>query len=481
MGLPSVVGVADLTPLDPSSTSIEYDGSIQPRKKRRKTSVVYGPLHVSDACVAASQVDHQAISTEEEGHIDARNNACDSLASMDGKNRKRCNVIDMGIVDLESLDSLSFPKPLEHNHLSDIVKKIHEDLNEENVVCSVCDEICLLSRTEILDVPSLPPSFFTVLRKPTGIDGDASVLPQELADQYDISHHFPDDARFKDLLLSPRGVKKSTCTCQGSTCKGRGSCSPLLYVCVSGCWQALRRGSIPKFAIAQGNYVGQLPEELRSMTFGSRCLIRPMQSFGRLASFYNGGGMRLTGHVYSNKLNTPIVRKKLPINPGDVPIRVLVVSPLATDASTAARARMAAIKQEYIIQPDKINGTLQFFQKVGNKAMESIEFNEDVLRELPKDDVSVDMFHADTSASECETEEESAEDINEISQRTDDNDKTGGPWLSRTNAEADETVMVSSTVTIGAAAESDRNVHEEVVRVLNNEVVQRSKGIIWVT
>ena len=56
-----------------------------------------------------------------------------------------------------------------------------------------------------------------------------------------------------------------------------------------------------KFAIAQGNWIGQLPEELHNMTYGSRSLIRPMQSFGRLTAFYNGGGMRLTGHVYSNK------------------------------------------------------------------------------------------------------------------------------------------------------------------------------------
>ena len=89
-----------------------------------------------------------------------------------------------------------------------------------------------------------------------------------------------------------------------------------------------RRGTIPKFATANGNWIGQLPEELREMTFGSRFLIHPIHSFGRVAAFHKGGGSRLTSHMYSNKLNTPFVWNKLPINPAEV--RAIVMSPLAS-------------------------------------------------------------------------------------------------------------------------------------------------------
>ena len=116
-----------------------------------------------------------------------------------------------------------------------------------------------------------------------------------------------------------------------------------------------------------------------------------------MAAYYNGGGTRLTGHLYSNKLNTPLVRKKLPINPGDVPVRVLVTSPLATDSSAVARAKLASIKSDYIIEPDKISATLQFFKNVGNKVMEGIEYDEEELNTLPEGDVSLEMFHLNDS------------------------------------------------------------------------------------
>ena len=222
--------------------------------------------------------------------------------------------------ELEALDVAGFPQPLKGEDLSDLISKIHRDLKEESVVCTVCDEICLLTKTKLLDINSLPAVFFTELRAPTGVDGEAPLLPDELVKQYDVSEYFPGDERFKNLLLSPRGLKTPDCDCQ---LKQNLCCVYRFYICETpGCFQSLRRGTIPKFAIAQGNWIGLLPKELQNMTYGSRCLIRPMQSFGRMAAFYNGGGMRLTGHVYSNKLNTPLVRKKLPIKPEDVPVRV---------------------------------------------------------------------------------------------------------------------------------------------------------------
>ena len=119
-----------------------------------------------------------------------------------------------------------------------------------------------------------------------------------------------------------------------------------------------------------------------------------MQSFGRLASFNRVEESRLTGHMYSNKLNRPVIYSKLPIQPCAIPVRVLVVLPLATDASTEARVKMATLKEDYIIQRDKIAAALAFFRSSGNKLMDSIEIDEHALAHFPNNNVSVEMFNA---------------------------------------------------------------------------------------
>ena len=478
-------GAIFVTPTDPP-LSIEYDGNAHPKKRR--TSIVN-----NSGFLGSGPHDNRVVEQPRHGRT------CERLISIRGslpkdaqdeadptelhktRRKKGCARGCAGVYvktttgstksELDDLEKNGFPVPLTEGKLKDISKKIHEELNEENVVCCVCDEICRVSQTRLLNVPDLPSSFFTLLRKPSGLDGDAPVIHDELVKQYDVTFAFPGDVRFISILLSPRGVKLSNCSCRVTkdVC-----CFSRLYVChVAGCLQALRRGKIPKFAIAQGNWVGQLPEQLRDITYGSRCLIRPVHSFGRLASFYNGGGMRLTGHVYSNKLNTPFVRKLLPIKPSEVPVRVLVVSPLSSNASAAARARIASIKADYVIQPEKISGIRHYFKKIGNTVMEPFEFDELCLRELPTCEVSEDMFHTDNiePLGEIEKDREDGE------KSTDNNDDdTGGPCLSRTFAEVEEAVMISSTVTVGAPEESDKNVHEDVVRVLNDAVSETNKG-----
>jgi hypothetical protein len=112
----------------------------------------------------------------------------------------------------------------------------------------------------------------------------------------------------------------------------------------AGCVAALKRGVIPKFSIANGNWIGQLPSPLRSMSYGTRCLLRPIQSFGRITTFTSGkcptGGSRLTGHVYSVKLNSQLLRTSVPFDAKDSPVRVLVLSPFASDASAAFQAKI---------------------------------------------------------------------------------------------------------------------------------------------
>lgn len=241
----------------------------------------------------------------------------------------------------------------------------------------MCDQICRISKSRTLNLKELPPSFFAVLLKPTGKDGEAPVLHHKLVSQYDVSRHFPGDRRFKYLLLSPRGLLVHVDDCQQ---KSDCCCSPQLNICVaSGCLQALRRGKCPKFAIAQGNWIGQLPPHLSNMAYGTLALLRPIQSFGRMVSYSSStsptGGTRLTGHLYSTRLNTTLVRQRIPLEPRDAPVKVLLVSQFASDKSASARAKIARTKQDYTIEPEKIKQTLQFWHDVDNKIMANIELH----------------------------------------------------------------------------------------------------------
>ena len=138
--------------------------------------------------------------------------------------------------------------------------------------------------------------------------------------------------------------------------------------------------------------------------------------------------------------------------------------------------------------------------------MESIEYDEHELHKLPKGEVSVKMFHVDDSTSLCEIEEnitlddkkmqteksnDNANDITSFCEREDSrnidekelrtevgNEEPGGPCLLRSHTEAEDAVLISSTVTVGATEACDENVHEQVVRALNDGVNERNRGMV---
>lgn len=370
--------------------------------------------------------------------------------------------------EMVELERSVMPQAVSKDHVAEIEKAIFEDFHEENFVCAVCDEICRTSQTKLLDVDELPPAFFAELQTPSTKNGVAATLNRRLIQQYDVSPHFPNDHRFKNILLSPRGLQIFDHVPPARETNS----SVIVKICIcTGCLHPLRRGCIPKFAIANGNWIGQLPTQLRDMTFGSRCLLRPVQSFGRMACFYHGSGTRLTGHVYSNKLNVPMIRAKVPIQPTEVPVRVIVVSPFTSDSTAFARAKIASIKQDYVIEREKIETSLRFFKHVGNHIMSQVEEDIEVIENLPRNDVSVDMFLIDNYES---TNKDPENLCNNGNQELHDN--TGGPSLSRCNEENDEATFVSSTVTIGAPQTNDKNKYEQVVEVLDNSNTSSGKS-----
>jgi hypothetical protein len=213
-------------------------------------------------------------------------------------------------------------------------------------VCVECDELIFrISKSRTLNLKELPPRFFTVLLKPTGKEGEAPVLHHKLVSQYDVSRHFPGDWRFKHLLLSPRGLLMHVDDCQQ---KSDCCCSPQQYLC------------------GLGLFISATSGQMSQVCHSARKLDRSVTSPSKLHGLWDLGfiaysviwthdftsstsptcGTRLTGHLYSTRLNTTLVRQRNPLEPRDAPVKVFLVSPFASDKSASARAKIARTKQD---------------------------------------------------------------------------------------------------------------------------------------
>ena len=139
------------------------------------------------------------------------------------------------------------------------MEEFHSALHAEIVTCAVCDQMCPVSAGKFIFINQLPKGFLS----PLSISGDSTqechALHPLLIDQYDLTSLL-NDTNFKGLFLSPRGLKSHETSCADhSGC----ICIPRLFICQQfGCHQALSRRSLPKNAIANGNWIGNLPKEV---------------------------------------------------------------------------------------------------------------------------------------------------------------------------------------------------------------------------
>lgn len=58
--------------------------------------------------------------------------------------------------------------------------------------------------------------------------------------------------------------------------------------------------------------------------------------------------------MYSTRLETEMIRRKPPLKPKDVPIRVVVTSPGCAKKNMVAKAKLALMKKDYIVEKEKI-------------------------------------------------------------------------------------------------------------------------------
>ena len=364
---------------------------------------------------------------------------------------------------LADIEENGMPEPPSAEKLVEITERLHDRFHEENVTCAVCNQFVRITTAKLLTAKNLPPKFFDLLQAPDGTPESSPLLHPTLVKQYDVSLLFPRHSEFKNVLLSPDGVLQHSLNCKND---GNCSCVPHLYICdhtgMRSCFKQLKKGKLPKFSIANGNYVGQLPPEISNLSYGSRSIMRPIQTFGRIVAFSGNtgpAGSSLKGHVYSTRLKTAFVRQKVPIVPGQTPVRVLVVSPFSNDASALQKAKIASTQKDYIIEPTKIRHLHQFWKEVDNKIMKNIEFDEESFAELPDNAVSPDVFLVEKNELVAVTEDENTTSpIKPIKPST-----IGGSSLLRSTEEELEATMISCTVTV---AENTGDSHERLLQLL---------------
>jgi hypothetical protein len=150
----------------------------------------------------------------------------------------------------------------------------------------------------------------------------------------------------KSTAISIRGLRlhRSHCEYQNSSC-----CTPQLYICTTGCWTSILAGKNPKFAIAQGYWIGQLPPDLRNMTFGTLSLLR----FSPLVEWCRTQLLRVEWVAHGSpdiSIKQNWIQHwwglKFLLHPKDAPVKVLVVSQFAPDKSAAAKDKLANTKQD---------------------------------------------------------------------------------------------------------------------------------------
>jgi len=84
-----------------------------------------------------------------------------------------------------------FPEPITKKHLQEIKRNsnIYDSFHEEKVVCAICDQICLISRTKLVEESVIPESVFTVLKIQDDKENSDGLHPI-LIEQYEVSSTF---------------------------------------------------------------------------------------------------------------------------------------------------------------------------------------------------------------------------------------------------------------------------------------------------
>jgi ASC-1-like (ASCH) protein len=189
-----------------------------------------------------------------------------------------------------------------------------------------------------------------------------------------------------NLMLSPHGIND------------RGRREATINICTS-CHNSLLNGQKqirtgrrdvlrpPKFAIANGFWIGLLPADLQAASIADLAVVTPFRKVARLVYLQCGRQRQLRSHVYSTRLDVQEVVRALPLRPSSAQLKVLLAGPF-TPPEREASLRPVKINREIV------RGLLRFWKDHANPCFASISIDHDLLDALPAHAVPAELVRS---------------------------------------------------------------------------------------
>jgi hypothetical protein len=246
----------------------------------------------------------------------------------------------------------------------------------DEVACAVCDRNELRARCRVVAVSD--GESMHRLREVLSSSGEE--LPDELVAEYDCSGV---SSALEGALLSKRGVRAD------------GD----LHICDE-CDESLAKGSIPKFSIKNGFYVGTLPSQFTDMTLPER-LMTPMESVVAATRVMRGGAHRsIRSHclVFDATPGPAATLLPIPVD-GIISYRVVLAGPFTTE-------QQAHLRQMHRVRRQVVEDVLTFYRE-HNVLYESVAVNySELLDETIAENLIFQEADAELEVSEMEAEQD---------------------------------------------------------------------------
>ncbi|KAI3653373.1 hypothetical protein MP228_001320 [Amoeboaphelidium protococcarum] len=222
-----------------------------------------------------------------------------------------------------------------------LCKALHEDALKK-VVCCCCDCLTDVSDSEEVDIDKAPlQAMAQKLKFPQDPD---TVFLENLHVFYDQSALYP---QLAGMMLSQKGIQSDLVS---------GKCS--LMFCTL-CLNSLRNKSIscpPQYAIANGFYIGQLPDMFNDTTRVEYAMTNRAQSSAYITRVTGGHHQKIKGHSYAFVAKPNVPCELLPRSLSkDQEIKVVICSAMT-------QAQKAAVMRKWTCRLQRTTDLLNYYR-----------------------------------------------------------------------------------------------------------------------
>jgi hypothetical protein len=258
----------------------------------------------------------------------------------DGERRNRENVIPHLIPLSESDES----------RIYDEVKTAFASMKEH--VCAVCDNLVLANECSRKHLSKMTPKFLDKMKKKLAFPSDLNALNRACYDVSSISK------LLDGIMLSKEGIEVN------------GPNVILITFCKS-CEKNIDNNSSknpPKFAIANGLWIGRLPEEFDDTTKTEHTMMNLAQSNSFVMTVIGGYNRKMSSHAYSF-LSKPTVPAAM------LPRDILATGEIKVGIGGCLTAyQKMVLRKKFSVRVDRLRSLGQFY-KNWNHLYENVEMN----------------------------------------------------------------------------------------------------------